>query len=342
MARRSFSRTVARAAASGGSKGYRARAPRGWYAMLSVILLGGFALIGYSRYELNYKAPALAPTTADHWYSALSFDVCGTVEPNIPANANASTIGIRTFGNGIIDIEPSAASKPSIFTGKHATLGTFVANYSGLVLSSTVLGLPNPNYKPSATTTTLATTTTSKSTTTKAGATTTTKVGVTTTTKAGTTTTLATTPTSKSTTTKTKSATKSTTTTTAAPITKPLVSNGESCTPSLGPDKGVGHVMLEVWPSPTAKGKIYKGNPSNLRLKNGQMITVGFVPQSVKSLPEPASKSIMITDLGGLTNSGTAAQAKLKKALESTTTSKAVKSTSKAKTSGSKAKVSKK
>lgn len=300
MARGSFSRTVARAAASGGSKGYKAKAPRGWYAMLSAIVLGGFALIGYSRYELNYVAPATPPTASDHWYAALSFDVCGTIEPDIAANTNITTVGIRTFGNGIIDIDPGAVSKPSLFTGKHATLGNFVAHYSGLVLSSTVLGLPNPKYKAPIVTTT--------------------------TTTAATTTTAVTTPTSKSQSTATTTSgskaksTASTTTTTAAPITKPLVSNGESCNRSLGPDTGTGRVLLEVWPSPTAKkGKIYHGNPSNLALKNGQMITIGFVPKSVTSLPEPKSKATLVNDLGGLTNSGLAAQNKLKKALQAST-----------------------
>ncbi|MCL5047469.1 MAG: hypothetical protein M1374_01540 [Firmicutes bacterium] len=325
MARGSFSRTVARAAASGGSKGYKAKAPRGWYAMLSAIVLGGFALIGYSRYELNYVAPATPPTASDHWYAALSFDVCGTIEPDIAANTNITTVGIRTFGNGIIDIDPGAVSKPSLFTGKHATLGNFVAHYSGLVLSSTVLGLPNPKYKApivTTTTTTAATTTTAVTTpTSKSQSTATTTSGSKAKSTASTTTAAAKSKSTATTTSGSKAkSTASTTTTTAAPITKPLVSNGESCNRSLGPDTGTGRVLLEVWPSPTAKkGKIYHGNPSNLALKNGQMITIGFVPKSVTSLPEPKSKATLVNDLGGLTNSGLAAQNKLKKALQAST-----------------------
>jgi hypothetical protein len=95
-------------------------------------------------------------------------------------------------------------------------------------------------------------------------------------------------------------------------------------------------VLVEVWSSPKAKGKIYKGNPNNLRLANGQMITLGFVPQSVTSLPEPKSKATLESDLqpngssGALGASGSAAQSKLKKALESTTTVSAKKATPKA------------
>ncbi len=291
MARGSFSKTVARAAASGGSKGYKAQAPRGWYMMLSLIVIGGFALIGYSRYEHNYVPPAVPPTAADHWYAALGFDVCGTVEPALAANPNISSVGIRTFGNGIIDIDPGAVSKPSLFTGKHATLGNFVAHYKGLVLSSSVLGLPNPAHAASSSVTT---TTSIKTPGAKKKAKTT--------------------------------STSSTTTTTAAPLTKPLVANGQTCTPSLGSERGAGRLLTEVWASPTAKGKIYKGNPNNLRLYNGQMITLGFVPKTVTSLPEPNSRGTLISDIQPNGSSGAAAQSKLKKALESTTT--AAKSTS--------------
>ncbi|MDA8039657.1 MAG: hypothetical protein M0Z69_10965, partial [Actinomycetota bacterium] len=53
-----FSRRVARAAAVGGGRTYRSQAPRGWFALLLAICLGGVALVAYSSYQRTVPPPA--------------------------------------------------------------------------------------------------------------------------------------------------------------------------------------------------------------------------------------------------------------------------------------------
>lgn len=146
MSRGSFGRTVARAAASGGSKSYRARPPLLWYVAMVVMVVAGVGLVVYSRYQKQHPAAAAsasAPTTKDNWFAALSLDVCGKVQPALAANTNLSSAGIRTVGGGIVNIDPGAVPNSSKFTGKHATLGTFVKTYGhGFELTATSLRLP--------------------------------------------------------------------------------------------------------------------------------------------------------------------------------------------------------
>jgi hypothetical protein len=148
MPRGSFSRTVARAAASGGSRSYRARRPFAWYGLLALIIIGGCVLVGFSRNErLHPKSTAIGPGASANWNVALGFDICGTSQPDLPASTNASTVGIRTYGDGLINIVPAIATTPSDYEGKKATLGNFVSHYSGLTLTSTSVKLPGTKQK---------------------------------------------------------------------------------------------------------------------------------------------------------------------------------------------------
>jgi hypothetical protein len=226
MSKGSFSRTVARAASSGGSRAYRGRSPRAWYALIAGICVLGVFLIVYSRQEAlhPYKAPAVQPTASDHWYAALGIDLCGKVQPNLPENPNFSTVGIRTAGDGVILISPGAVSNASSFTGKHDTLGTFALNYPGFDVTATSLQVP----------------------------------GV-----------------------------------------KTVLKNGDACTSALGPRVGKAHLEVETWSSAHAKkGTTYTGDPTDLKLNNGMMITVGFVPKGT-TLPQPPSKQALLADLNG-------------------------------------------
>ena len=147
MSRGSFGRSVARAAASGGGRAYRARAPVAWYVMMIAICVVGISLIVYSRQERIHPPAAKAtegPTANDHWYVALGIDICGTVQPNLAANSNLASTGLRTFGDGLIQVEPSAATSasPSAFEGAKATLSLFAQKYPGLTLTRTSIKLP--------------------------------------------------------------------------------------------------------------------------------------------------------------------------------------------------------
>ncbi len=328
MSRGSFGRTVARAAASGGSRSYRARPPVLWYVLMVVIVVGGVFLIGYSRNERLHQASAsVAPTKTDNWHAALAIDLCGTVQPNLPANTNLSTAGIRTFGDGVIDVDPGAVSNPSAFTGTHATLGTFIATYgNGFALSSTTLTMP---AKASATTSSSATTPASSGTsktstagskaagsksvtsTTSATHKAKTKAVVSSTTPAKTTAGSSTTPaktTAGSSTTPAKTTAGSSTTslpattTTLAKVAKgKSYVDGHSC-PSTTKTPGTAHLVAKVWPSPTGKPQLVTSNLGAIRLTNGEMITLAYVPSSA-TIPVPASRSTLLSDLG-TTSSG--------------------------------------
>ena len=143
MARGSFGRTVARAAASGGSRSYRAQRPRLWYLLMFVICVGGVGLIVYSRNETFRKPAVEGPTASDNWYAALAVDICGRIEPNLPASTNLAATGLRTYGDGLINASPgSLQSGASAYEGKNATLGLFAEMYAGFTLTPTELQYP--------------------------------------------------------------------------------------------------------------------------------------------------------------------------------------------------------
>ncbi len=70
--------------------------------------------------------------------------------------------------------------------------------------------------------------------------------------------------------------------------------NGETC-PKLTPDAGQkGEVQIKVWPSAQAPGvnnPTTTSDPSSVKLADGQLITVGFVPAGSK-LPKPSAATI--------------------------------------------------
>lgn len=147
MSRGSFGRSVARAAASGGSKSYRARRPVAWYGAMALIVVAGISLVVYSRNERLYPAK-VGPTAADNWQVALALDICGKVEPALAANTNLTTVGIRTFGNGLIDVDPGAVSTgASAYEGANATLGKFASSYPSFTLTDTSIKLPGKGAK---------------------------------------------------------------------------------------------------------------------------------------------------------------------------------------------------
>jgi hypothetical protein len=150
MSRGSFSRSVARAASSGGGKAYGSRSPIGWYLVLTVIVLVGASLVVYSRYENMHRtskptAAAVAPTASDHWQMAYAIDICGKLQSPLAANSNLATVGIRTFGNGLIDINPGAVTtvaNRAKYEGAKATLGLFASSYPGFKLTADSITLP--------------------------------------------------------------------------------------------------------------------------------------------------------------------------------------------------------
>jgi hypothetical protein len=62
MARGSPGKRVARAAATGGGRTKRGKAPIGFYSLLIIIVLLGAATVGFSRYQRAHPASASAPS----------------------------------------------------------------------------------------------------------------------------------------------------------------------------------------------------------------------------------------------------------------------------------------
>jgi hypothetical protein len=116
-----------------------------WYFLMTVIVVVGIGLIVYSRDEV-LRVPE-GPTAKSNWYAALSIDICGKVEPGLPASANTATnpVGIGSVGSGLINARPSlAGAGAAAYEGPKATLGLFAKGYaySGLRLTNHELRYP--------------------------------------------------------------------------------------------------------------------------------------------------------------------------------------------------------
>ena len=146
MARSSSGKSVARAAATGGGTTYRGQMPVNWYAALVIIVLVGVGSIAFAKYHYDQHPPVVEPTTNTTWHAALAFDICGTVQPALPASPTGGTTGLTTSGDGVLVIAPKSASE----AGNNATLGKFADGYAGLTLTNTTLKYPSasvPEYR---------------------------------------------------------------------------------------------------------------------------------------------------------------------------------------------------
>lgn len=140
MASNSTGKWVTRAASTGGGRTYRGQMPINWYASLVIIVIVGLLLVGFSRYQRTHPSSQSSgpPTTSQTWYNALGIDICGTVQPNLPASKNTSATGLAANGSGLIVIAPKNSSE----AGGNATLGRFVSKYPGLELTNSTLRYP--------------------------------------------------------------------------------------------------------------------------------------------------------------------------------------------------------
>lgn len=286
-----FSRRVARAAAVGG-RSYRGQTPVGWYVTLLMICVIGVGLVTYSRYE------RLHPTASSSKKAASTASVP-------PTKANLWEVGIDADICGTVKQLPATASDQALSTNGGGVmtiepgLAADAAQFSGknatlgafLAEDGVVLSSSSLQI-PAATTTTTTTTSPSK------GSTTTT-------------------------TSKKSSTSSSTTTTTTVP---PLVyQNGRSCAGKKG------LLQVEVWSSPSAKKGSVTKNPTALRLKDGQLITIALVPKGTP-IPKPSSASVIRTFLlsnpAGVAPSNVSPATTVPSSSATTTTTPAAKSSS--------------
>lgn len=140
MPSNSTGKWVQRAATTGGGRTYRGQMPVNWYASLVIICVVGLLLIGFSRYQRTHQTASSSgpPTTHQQWFAALGVDICGKMQPNLPASTNTSQTGLTANGNGVLTIAPKNSSE----SGGNATLGKFVSGYAGLQLTSSTLQYP--------------------------------------------------------------------------------------------------------------------------------------------------------------------------------------------------------
>jgi hypothetical protein len=122
--------------------------PVNWYAALVVIVLVGLLSVALSKYHYNQTAAAVEPTTNTTWHAGLAFDICGTMEPALPASTASATAttGLTSSGSGVLQIHPKDSSE----SGNNATLGKFAQGYTGLTITNNTLLYPSktvPEYK---------------------------------------------------------------------------------------------------------------------------------------------------------------------------------------------------
>lgn len=313
MPRDNFSRRVARAAAVGGGRTYRAQTPVTWYAALLLVCLVGLSLVTFSRYEREHPVAApvvkqTPPTATTEWETAVATDVCGKLSSTLIPKNTLPTNPFANIGNGVVQINPGVSQQASLYEGKNAVLGAFLS-IEAIDLTSNILSIPG---KPVPVTTTTTTTTVAKG---KGKGTTTTTT--TTTTSTTTTTTTPTTTTAKSngstsTSSSTTSTSTSSTTTTTTIATKPgppiVYKAGEKCGGTAA------QLEVETWPSPTStKGTIVAADKANeIPLKNGELITIAFLPKGTAILQPPAVArnaltQFMIVDPEGVATTTTVA-----------------------------------
>ena len=209
MAKSSTGKWVSRAGATGGGKTYRGQRPVNWYAGLVLIVVLGIVSVIFARYEYQHPASAttVEPAVGTTWYAGFNFNICGTQEAAPAASTNASTVGITTSGQGVINIAPKTKAE----AGDNATLGQFTSNYKGMALSETTLQYPGQS----------------------------------------------------------------------------LLKNGDTC-PTGSPDAGKkGTVVVMAWKNVEAKtGTKVTGNPADLKLANGSLLTLAFAPAGA-TIPKP-------------------------------------------------------
>jgi hypothetical protein len=118
--------------------------PVNWYAALVIIIIVGIASIAVAKYNYNQTAVVAEPAVGTSWHAALDFDICGTMEPALPASPSSAKTGLTTTGSGVLSIAPKTSGE----AGNNATLGKFADGYTGLTLTNTKLTYPSTKVPP--------------------------------------------------------------------------------------------------------------------------------------------------------------------------------------------------
>ena len=141
MAKSTSGKWVSRVGAAGGGKTYQKSRPGNYYGVLAVIVVLGLALTVYSRFEyqnpVKKHSTAVAPKIGTTLYAGLSIQYCGQKLAYLNTDPTFKG-GFTVQNDNVIKLTPASAAD----AGNNATLKQFAAEYPGLVVSSSELGVP--------------------------------------------------------------------------------------------------------------------------------------------------------------------------------------------------------
>lgn len=147
MGKASTSKKIARAARAGGrASGVRQRNLL-FPGTITVIVVLGLALVGFSIREHKADADTVPPRAPsgdrpyDHWHAAYGIWVCDQWMPALPTFEN--TTGIHTHADGVIHIHPFSEAG----AGENATIGTFLEDAPDIELTGDKLTVGDESWE---------------------------------------------------------------------------------------------------------------------------------------------------------------------------------------------------
>ena len=151
MAQSQSGKWVSKVAATGGGRSYAKQRPTNFYAAIAVIVVLGLVSIFFARAEFQSNhgtttttKSAVKPAVGTTSYASLATDVCGTLQPSLPAQPATTTSPLLVEDGGIVKIAPTKASE----AGTNANVSLLATRYNGLSVSSTKLALPANSSSP--------------------------------------------------------------------------------------------------------------------------------------------------------------------------------------------------
>lgn len=116
-----------------------------YYGVLAVIVVLGFAAVGYSRYEYQNvnQTSAVVPTIGSTIYTALATENCGTLLSPLPPTTGTATTAYTMLTNGVLRVKPTLATD----AGLNATAAHFILGYNSLNFDSSAMTVGSTTYR---------------------------------------------------------------------------------------------------------------------------------------------------------------------------------------------------